>query len=215
MGTGITKTADLGGTAPGAPIATGRPAGGGRRLIVTVLTVVLTPLLLAGCGWLGQHPGSLALTLSIVPLLIVLCVAWALCGAGPGAGVAAFGFALALFVGPAMNDYVMEQRGERHPAKIADVEAYHLKHSEGHTCSVVRTDLAHSPTYTVEDTEGCEKDMRPGQSVTLVADPEGWLGSRLSTDVHGVSAAMLWTCGGLLGGMEALVLYGRLRRRRT
>ncbi len=215
MGTGITKTADLGRTAPGAPIATGRPAGGGRRLIVTVLTVVLTPLLLAGCGWLGQHPGSLALTLSIVPLLIVLCVAWALCGAGPGAGVAAFGFALALFVGPAMNDYVMEQRGERHPAKIADVEAYHLKHSEGHTCSVVRTDLAHSPTYTVEDTEGCEKDMRPGQSVTLVADPQGWLGSRLSTDVHGVSAAMLWTCGGLLAGMEALVLYGRLRRRRT
>ncbi|MGW2817729.1 hypothetical protein [Streptomyces sp. NPDC001415] len=175
--------------------------------------MVLTPLLLAGCGWLGQHPGTLVLTLSIVPLLIVLCVAWALCGPGPGAGVAAFGFAFALFVGPAMNDYVLDQRGERHPATISYVETYDLKHGEGHTCSVVRTDLATSPTYIVEDTKGCEKAMEPGQSVTLVADPDGWLDSRLSTDVDGVSAAMLWTCGSLLAAMEAVILYGRLRRR--
>ncbi|WP_328329953.1 MULTISPECIES: hypothetical protein [unclassified Streptomyces] len=152
--------------------------------------------------------------LSALLVLIVLCVAWAMCGAGPGACVAALGFALMLFIGPALSDYVMLQRGVRHDAVISGVDSYYRRHGpDGHTCEVRRTDVARSAVYSVGDRSGCSGSSRPGQRVTLVEDPAGWLVPRLDGSVNGPSTASVWTCAGLLVAMEAFMLYGRLRRR--
>ncbi|MCX4724649.1 hypothetical protein [Streptomyces sp. NBC_01306] len=177
-------------------------------------TMILGPLALAGCGWLAQRQGTLVMLLSAFLAMIVLCIAWAMCGAGPGACVAALGFALMLFLGPALNDYVMGQRGVRHDAVISGVDSYHRKHGDdGYTCGVKRIDVARSAVYSVDDDSGCSKNSRPGQRVTLVEDPTGWLYPRLAGSVNGLSAGMLWTCAGLCAGMESFMLYGRLRRR--
>ncbi|GHG62194.1 hypothetical protein GCM10018779_30690 [Streptomyces griseocarneus] len=176
---------------------------------------MLTPLAVAGCGWLNQSRGVLLLLVSAFLLLLVLVVAGAMCGpgAGPGTCVAILGFALGLFVGPALDDYVLDQRGTRYEAVIADVETYHRKHGEGRTCSVARSDSGRTLTYEVGDSSGCDNTVKPAQHVTLVVDPEDWLPPRLGTDVNGLSSGHAWTCGGLLAAMEACILYGRLRRR--
>ncbi|WP_405944084.1 hypothetical protein OG372_21155 [Streptomyces sp. NBC_01020] len=154
------------------------------------------------------------LLLSAFLVMIVLCVVWAMCGAGPGACVAALGFALMLFLGSALNDYVMDQRGVRHDAVISGVDSYHRKHgADGHTCEATRTDAAQSAVYSVDDSSGCSENSWTGQRVTLVEDPAGWLNPRLASSVNGPSGELIWTCAGLFGAMEAFTLYGRLRRR--
>ncbi|WP_371536138.1 hypothetical protein OG210_11335 [Streptomyces sp. NBC_00466] len=128
--------------------------------------------------------------------------------------MAALGFALTLFVGPALDDYVMLQRGDRHDAVISGVDSYHRRHgADGHTCAVRRTDVARSAVYSVDDQSGCSGSSFPGDRVTLVDDPAGWLLPRLAGSVNGPSTASVWTCAGLLVAMEAFMLYGRLRRR--
>ncbi|WP_159395451.1 hypothetical protein [Streptomyces albireticuli] len=179
----------------------------------TLGLVVLTPLILAGCGWLNQGGSGLLTAAGVVVVLPLLVVAGALCGAGPGTCVAILGFAFVLFVGPAMDDYVLDRRGTRYEAVIADTSSYHRKHGAGHTCTVVRSDAGRSLTYKIDDSDGCQEDFEPGRRVTLVVDPEDWLATRLSNNVNGLSSGMAWTCGGLLAAMEALILYGRLRRR--
>ncbi|MFJ8384965.1 hypothetical protein ACIQ9Q_10690 [Streptomyces sp. NPDC094438] len=178
--------------------------------------MLLVPFALAGCGWLAQTQGTLTLSVSVVLLLVVLIGAWVMCGPGPGACVVALAFCAALFIGPALNDHMLDQRGVRYPAVIADVQSFYRKHGDGRTCKVVRTDVVESAVYSVGDMgDGCEDNVREGQHVTLVVDPQGRLSPRLSGSVNGASGALLWTCGGLLAAMEAFILYGRLRRRRA
>ncbi|GHC57937.1 hypothetical protein GCM10010507_38340 [Streptomyces cinnamoneus] len=184
-----------------------------RRWPVTLGLVVLTPLILAGCGWLNQGGSTLLLMGSVVVLMLVLVVAGALCGAGPGTCVAVLGFTFALFVGPALDDYVLDQRGTRYEAVIADISSYHRRHGTGHTCTVIRSDSGRNLTYRIDDSQGCDEDFEPGRHVTLVVDPEDWLATRLSNDVNGLSSGHAWTVGGLLAAMDAFILYGRLRRR--
>ncbi len=183
------------------------------RWPVTLGLAVLVPLILAGCGWLNVGGDGLLIAASVVIALPLLVVAGALCGAGPGTCVVILGFAFVLFAGPAMDDYVLDQRGVRYEAVIDDVSSYHRKHDTGHTCTVVRSDSGQSLTYRIDDSDGCEKDFEPGQRVTLVVDPKDWLATRLSSKANGLSHGMAWTVGGLLAAMEAFILYGRLRRR--
>ncbi|MGK5728599.1 hypothetical protein [Streptomyces sp. URMC 124] len=184
-----------------------------RRWPVTLAVAILTPLVLAGCGWLNQGGSTLLMTGCAVVLMLTLVVAGAFCGAGPGTCAAVLGFAFALFSGPALNDYVLEKRGERYEAAIAGIKGYHRKHHDGRTCTVVRSDSGRPVTYKIDDSQGCDEDLEPLQRVTLVVDPDDWLATRLSTDVKGLTPGHAWTCGGLLAGMEASILYGRLRRR--
>ncbi|MET9253173.1 hypothetical protein [Streptomyces sp. NPDC003717] len=174
-----------------------------------------TPLVVAGCGWLAQGSGFLLLALATVVVLSVLTAAWVMCGAGPGAGVAVFGFAFLLFVGPALGDYVIADRGVRHEAVVGDVSTYRGKAGRKRpVCTVVLTGADRGRTVEIGDTGGCGKDFEPGRHVTLVEDPEGWLEPRLSSEAGGLAPTTMWTLAGLLTGMEACVLYGRLRRRR-
>ncbi|MCX4549024.1 hypothetical protein OG204_21895 [Streptomyces sp. NBC_01387] len=193
------------------PIPVERP----RRWPGTIGTLVLAPLLL-GCAWLAQRQGTSAMLLAVFLALIVLCTAWAMCGAGPGVCAATLGFVLLLFAGPALNDFVMNRRGVHHEGLMAGVASYHRKHGDaGHTCQVVRIDpVTGKPrTYSVDDSSGCSGSSKTGQRVILVEDPTGWLVPRLDSSVHGLSSGLAWTCGSLFAGMEAFVLYGRLRRR--
>ncbi|MYS93427.1 MULTISPECIES: hypothetical protein [Streptomyces] len=183
-----------------------------RRRLGTLGVLVFLPLALTGCAWLAQHQGPLMLAGAILAMLS-LVVAWAMCGAGPGACVAVSGFAFMLFVGPAMGDYLLNHRGVRHGAVIGDVSTYWKKHGDGRACTVVTTDTDKSDAYEVDDPDGCEGDLREGQDVTLVVDPEGWLKPRLSSRVNGVAPYLVWTSAGLLTATEGFVLYGRLRRR--
>ncbi|WP_405778153.1 hypothetical protein [Streptomyces sp. NBC_00859] len=185
-----------------------------RRWPGTVGTLALGPVALAGCGWLAQRQGTLILLLSALLGMIVLCALWAMCGARPGACVAVLGFALVLFVGPTLNDYVMDQRGVHHDAVISGVDSYYRKHGgDGHICEVQRIDVSRSAVYSVDDSSGCSKNSRSGQHVTLVDDPAGWLYPRLASAVNGPSTGSTWTCVSLFVTMEAFMLYGRLRRR--
>jgi hypothetical protein len=186
-----------------------------RRWPATVGTLLITPLAMTGCAWLAQRQGTLVLLLGAVLGMLVMVAAWALCGAGPGAFVAVFGFAFMLFVGPAMNDYVIDDRGVRHDAVIGDTSTYYRKHGDGRTCTVVLTDTAKPRAYDVDGIDGCDEEFESGQRVTLVLDPKGWLTPRLSSQVNGVPPYLLWTSAGLLAAMEASVLYGRLRRRQN
>ncbi|MCQ8769201.1 hypothetical protein [Streptomyces telluris] len=175
-----------------------------------------TPLVVMGCAWLIQSDSLLWIAVAVCVLLPALVVAGAMCGpgAGPGTCVAILGFALLLFVGPAMNDYVLDRRGDRQEGVVTSIEGYHKKHGDGRECSVEGTHSGRTHTYEVNDTVGCGEGMERGQRVTLVVDPDGWLTTRLSNAVHGLSTGMAWTCGGLLAAMEASILYGRMRRRR-
>ncbi|MFJ4921408.1 hypothetical protein [Streptomyces sp. NPDC088725] len=184
-----------------------------RRWPGTAGALVLTPLVMVACGWLAQRQGTLLVLLATFLALVVLFVVWAMCGAGLGACVAALGFALMLFTGPALNDYVLGQRGVHYEGVITGTHGYYRKHGEGLTCYVVRTDVAKSPKYSLGDSDGCDKSLRPGRRVVLVTDPDGWLAPRLSGSVNGLSSGMAWTCAGLFAAMEAFILYGRLRRR--
>ncbi|MFF9811364.1 hypothetical protein ACF1G5_40865 [Streptomyces coeruleorubidus] len=129
--------------------------------------------------WLAQHQGALVLAGGFLAML-VLALAWAMCGAGPGACVAVFGFAFMLLVGLAIGDYVIDDHAVRHGAVIGDVSTYRKKHGDGRACTVVTADTAKPGAYEVDDLDGCDDDLREGQSVTLVVDPEGWLKSRRS-----------------------------------
>jgi hypothetical protein len=195
----------------------GAAAGGGRprHWPGTIGTLLVTPVVLTGCAWLAQRQGTLVLILGAFLAMAVLFTAWVMCGAGPGLGVAVFGFAFMLFVGPAMNDYGIDHRGVRHAAVVAETGSYYRKHGDGRTCTVVLTDTPKHIAYEVDDTTGCDEDLKPGRRVTLVVDPEGWLVPRLSAEVNGVAPWLIRTCAGLLAVMEAFVLYGRLRRRRS
>ncbi|MER7841355.1 hypothetical protein ABTY98_37105 [Streptomyces sp. NPDC096040] len=206
---------DAYGTAVPTPTETAVPPRRARRWPGTVGTVVVTPLALTGCAWLAQHQGTLVMLLGAVLALLVLVLAWSMCGVGPGLGMAVSGFAFMLFVGPAMNDYAIDQRGVRHAAVIADTGTYYSKHGDGRTCRVVLTDTPKHSSYEVDDTTGCDDDLKPGRRATLVVDPEGWLDPRLSGEVNGVAPWLIRTCAGLLAVMEAFVLYGRLRRPRS
>lgn len=186
-----------------------------RRWPGTVGTLVVMPVALTGCAWLAQRQGTLVLLLGAVLAMSVLLVAWFMCGVGPGLGVVVSGFAFMLFVGPAMNDYVIDDRGVRHEAVVADTGSYYRKHGDGRTCRLVLTDTPKPSSYEVDDTTGCDEDLKRGSQVELVVDPEGWLVPRLSGEVDGVAPWLIRTCAGLLAAMEASVLYGRLRRRRN
>ncbi|MEV4924399.1 hypothetical protein [Streptomyces roseoverticillatus] len=178
--------------------------------------MVGTPLVVAVGAWLVQSDSLLWMAVAACLVLPGLVIAGAMCGpgAGPGTCVAILGFALSVFVGPAMNDLVLDQRGVRHEGVIAKIESYHKKYEAGRTCFVERSDSGRTQTYEVNDTIGCDESLEPRQRVTLVVDPDGWLATRLSNDVSGLSSGMAWTCGGLFAGMEAFILYGRTRRRR-
>ncbi|MDT0613571.1 hypothetical protein [Streptomyces lancefieldiae] len=150
-----------------------------------------------------------------VLVLAVLGTAWVMCGAGPGTGVAVFGFAFLLFVGPALGDYVMHNRGVRHDALVVDVSSYRGKSGrERPVCTLVLTGADRGRTVEVGDTGGCDDDFERGRQVILVDDPEGWLTPRLGSEVTGVEPYLVWTLTGLLFAMEACALYGRLRRLR-
>ncbi|MFJ8715110.1 hypothetical protein ACIRD9_18285 [Streptomyces violaceus] len=183
-----------------------------RRWPGTVGALVLAPLAMIGCAWLAQRQDALVV-LGAVLALLVLVIAWVMCGAGPGACVAVFGFAFMLFVGSAMGDYVINDRGVRHDAVIGDVSTYWRKHGDGRACTAVTTDMAKPRAYEVDDPDGCDGDLAEGQSVTLVIDPEGWLKPRLSRHVNGVAPYLAWTSVGLLAAMASAVLYGRHWRR--
>ncbi|MGY6024993.1 hypothetical protein [Streptomyces spinosirectus] len=189
--------------------------GGARRWPGIVGTLVVMPVALTGCAWLAQRQGTLVLLLGAFLAMIVLLGAWVMCGVGPGLGVAVSGFAFMLFVGPAMNDYVIDHRGVRHTAVVADTGSYYRKHGDGRTCEVVPTDTRKPGSYEIDDTTGCDEDLKPGSQVALVVDPEGWLVPRLSSEVDGLAPWLVRTCAGLFVAMEAFVLYGRLRRRRA
>ncbi|MFE5867370.1 hypothetical protein ACFQ6V_01820 [Streptomyces roseifaciens] len=178
--------------------------------------MLLTPVLLAAVSWLNPPDDTLLLFAGFALTVIILIAAWCMCGPGPGAGMAALGFFFVLFTGPALDDYVLGQRGTVHEALVGDVSTYTRKHSnEGRTCSVVWS--ASGETYRAEvgDRRGCDESVRQGDKATIVTDPEDWLRPRLGGDAPGLSSGTAWTCGGLLAGMEAFILYGRLRRRRA
>ncbi|MFJ6563430.1 hypothetical protein ACIQMV_26910 [Streptomyces sp. NPDC091412] len=188
-----------------------------RRWPGTVAVLVLTPAVMVGCSWLAQKQGTLVLLLGAFLAMLVLVTAWTMCGAGPGALVAASGFAFMLFVGPALGDYVLDQRGLRKDAVIVETGIYRTRHTraDGRTCTVVPLDTAEagSRSYDVDGTDGCGEELKTGQRVTVVTDPQGWLAPRMNTEVTGVSPSQVWVSGGLLVSMEAFILYGRLRRR--
>ncbi|WP_217140658.1 hypothetical protein [Streptomyces sp. AC627_RSS907] len=181
----------------------------------TVWVLIGTPLVLVGCGWLAQKEGLLWMLLATVLVLAVLGTAWVMCGAGPGTGVAVCGFAFLLFVGPALGDYVLQDRGVRHDALVVDVSTYRGKSGrERAVCTVVLTGAGRGRTVEVGDTGGCVDDFERGRRVTLVDDPDGWLTPRLGSEVKGVEPYQGWTLAGLLVAMEACALHGRLRRHR-
>ncbi|MFD5472418.1 hypothetical protein [Streptomyces sp. NPDC127105] len=179
--------------------------------------MIATPAAIAGCSWLAQKQGTLVLLLGSLLGMLIMVIAWTMCGAGPGALVAVSGFAFMLFVGPALDDYVLDQRGLRQDAVVVDTGTYHTKHTraDGRTCTVVPLDTAKaaSRSYDVDGTDGCGEGLKTGQRVTLVTDPRDWLAPRMGTDVTGVSPSQVWISSGLLVLMEAFILYGRLRRR--
>ncbi|QLE70532.1 hypothetical protein FGW37_01955 [Streptomyces rectiverticillatus] len=176
--------------------------------------MLLTPALLAAVSWLNPPDDMLLLLAGFALTVIILIAAWCMCGPGPGAGMAALGFFFVLFTGPALDDYVMERRGTAHEALVGDVSTYTRKHGEGRTCSVVWSASGETHKAEVGDRKGCDESVRQGDRTTIVTDPEGWLRPRLGGDGTGLSAGTAWTCAGLLAGMEAFILYGRLRRRR-
>ncbi|MFB7459821.1 hypothetical protein [Streptomyces sp. NPDC056188] len=188
-----------------------------RRWPGTLATLIVAPAAIAGCSWLAQKQGTLALLLGAFLGMLVMVIAWVMCGAWPGALVAVSGFAFMLFVGPALDDYVLNQRGLRQDAVVVDTGTYRTKHTraDGRTCTVVPLDTAKagSRSYDVDGTDGCGEGLKTGQRVTLVTDPRDWLAPRMGTDVTGVSPSQVWISGGLLVLMEAFILYGRLRRR--
>ncbi|WP_225078087.1 tweety family protein [Streptomyces sp. CoT10] len=200
-------------TGPETALHVARP----RRWPGTMAILILTPAAMAGCSWLAQKQGTLVLLLGAFVAMVVLVIAWTMCGAGPGALVAVSGFAFMLFVGPALDDYVLDQRGLRQDAVIVKIGAYHTRHtrSDGRTCTVVPLDTAEAGSrfYDVDGTDGCGDELKTGQRVMLVTDPQDWLAPRLGTDVTGVSPSQVWISGGLLVLLEAFILYGRLRRR--
>lgn len=185
-----------------------------RRWPGTVAVLVLTPLALTGCAWLAQREGTVVMLAGAFLTLLVLVVAWVMCGAGPGTFVAVLGFAFSLFWGPAMNDYVIDHRGVRHHAVVTGTSTYYTKHGDGRTCTVAPTDTARRLAYDIDGTQGCADGLRRGSRVTLVVDPEGWLAPRLGSEVHGVAPYLVWTSAGVFAGMEAFIVYGRARRRR-
>ncbi|WP_395575338.1 hypothetical protein [Streptomyces sp. BK79] len=202
------------------PLATGvepRPARtpGRRWWSATLWVLIGTPLTLAGCGWLAQDSGLFSTLAGAFVALAVLAAAWILCGAKAGAGVAVLGFAFLLFVGPALGDHVMKERGVRQDALVAEVSTYRGKGGERRpVCEVVLTGVDRGRTVEVGDVGGCERGFAPGTRVTLVEDPAGWLTPRLSGRTTGVAPYLMWTLAGLLVAMESCALYGRLRRRR-
>ncbi|MEV8530425.1 hypothetical protein [Streptomyces sp. NPDC051211] len=178
-----------------------------KRGSVTLALLVLTPLLIAFSGWLAQPLNVLWLALATVLSLVVLCTAWALCGAGPGACVAVTGFALMLFLGPTLDEIVIEQRGVRHQGMIVDVDRYkRTSRPTRHTCQVA---TVHAGRIGVS----CTQHHRVDDLVAVVVDPEDWLPARLAEKADGPSTATLWTCAGLFAALEAFILWGRLRRR--
>ncbi|WP_413799853.1 hypothetical protein [Streptomyces iranensis] len=147
--------------------------------------------------------------------MVVLITAWAMCGAGPGTLVAVSGFALTLFAGPTLGQYVMEQRGVEHHAIIAKVESTHSRHGNKWLCTAVRAEDGKRVFYTLSEETGCKQDFKPFHKVTVVEDPSGWLDPRLNTTLSGTPAWVLWLSAGTLALMEIFILFGRLRRHAT
>ncbi|MFF1275233.1 hypothetical protein ACFVZC_17740 [Streptomyces marokkonensis] len=196
-------------------VETRRVRASGRRWWAGTLWVLLgTPLVLTGCGWMAQRSGFLPTLLSTVVALAVLGTAWVMCGAKAGTGVAVSGFVFLLFVGPTLGDYVIHDRGVRHDALVMDVSAYRGKGGrERPLCTVVLTGADRGRVIELDDTGGCDDGLTAGSHVTLVEDPEEWVAPRLASEVSGVAPYLRWTLAGLLSGLEACALYGRLRRR--
>ncbi|MFF5445872.1 hypothetical protein [Streptomyces sp. NPDC012888] len=178
-----------------------------RRMSVTVGAAVLLPVLLTGSAWLAQPVGVVWPLLATAVSLTVLCTAWVLSGAWPGAVVAVSGIAFTLFLGPALENGVLEQRGVRVQAVVTEAERYDpTKGPDRYTCRVA---TAAGESYEL----GCEARHTKGFPVTVVVDPQDWLGPRLAERSGGPSAPTLAVIAGLFAVMEAAFLFGRLRKR--
>ncbi|QES49565.1 hypothetical protein DEJ50_18910 [Streptomyces venezuelae] len=183
-----------------------------KRKSVTAALLVLTPLLIACSGWLVQPLGLGWLALGTLLSMVVLCTAWALCGAWPGTCVAVSGFALMLFLGPSLDEAVIEHRGVRYEALVVDTETHkRTSRPRQYWCRVgIAPDAGAKVRF---HDVSCGKDHRVDDWVTVVVDPEDWLATRLAERSHGPSTGVLWTCAGLFLALEGSILWGRLRRR--
>ncbi|MER5934157.1 hypothetical protein [Streptomyces sp. NPDC002054] len=183
-----------------------------KRMSVTVALLVLTPLLIALSGWLVQPLGLGWLVLGTLLSFVVLCTAWALCGAWPGACVAVSGFALMLFLGPSLDEAVLEERGVRYEALVVDTDSH--KRTSRPTKYWCRVGIPPEAGAKVRFHDvSCAAGHRVDDWVTVVVDPEDWLATRLAENAHGPYTGVLWTCAGLFVALESSILWGRLRRR--
>ncbi len=182
------------------------------RLLITICTVILVPFLLIGCAWLAQHP-----TFDIIGVflaLLIICIAWALSGAGPGTFVSISAFAFLLFIGPALHDLSMEKSGVQYSATLVNIAHENNKKGADWNCTVVTTN-GKPIRYTMTEATGCWENLKEGQKINVVVDPSGWLRPMLATDLDGSASQQVWISVGIGLVMEVFILYGRLRRRKT
>lgn len=189
-----------------------RPITTHSRLLTTIMTVILVPILLVGCAWMAQNP--YLEMIGVFLAILVICTAWALCGAGPGTFVSISAFAFLLFVGPALHDLSMEKSGVKTPAILANIEHENNKKGADWNCTVVTTD-AKPIRYTMTEATGCWDNLKVGQKLNVVTDPSGWLRPMLATKLDGSVPQQIWTSVGIGILMEIFILYGRLRKRKT
>ncbi|WKX70964.1 hypothetical protein [Streptomyces sp. XD-27] len=185
-----------------------------RRWPATLGVALLTPIALIGCSWLAVSDGTVKMMTGVFLGLVVLVTAWVMCGSGPGALVAASGFAFMLCIGWTLNDYVLYHWGVEHRAVIIKVEKTHSRSTDKWYCTAIRSDHGRRVTYEFGETSGCEGHFKPFRSVIVVEDPTGWLSPSLSTGLSKPGTPEVAACAGSAAAMEGFILYGRLRRRR-
>ena len=193
------------------PRKPGRPR---RPWRATLVVALLLPPVLLGAGWLAQSDSTLLLLLGVLVAIVLLLVAWACAGAGPGTLVALLGFAVMLLAGPATADTVLDRQGVRTPAVVSGFGEMSVRQDRARTCELVWKDRDTGETGRVETggKSACTDDIEAGDPAVVVVDPTGWQFPRMADDVKPASTTTWAITGALLAAMELLFLWARARK---